>query len=291
MAVELTLAAASTRRINIGTAVTNPHTRHPAVLAALMASVDEVSEGRLTVGVSAGSSGLGSLGLRRTRPYRRVAEAIEIMRRLWRGERVSFSGQLHRVDGAALDFTPRRSEIPVWIAARGPRLLRLAGEVSNGVMFGSLACEATLSYAHAQVDDGLRRAGRAAGEVRRAIWLHTAVAEDGDTARDAVRTIVARLLLSTAPVLGALGVPLPGGLLELLRTVGYDAGDPRLAAVRAGLTRDLLDHFSAAGTPAEVRARVQAIQATGVEHVAFNPYPVPGQTVEEVALLLARTLS
>jgi 5,10-methylenetetrahydromethanopterin reductase len=291
MGVELTLAAAATERIAIGTAVTNPYTRHPVVLAALMASIDEIANGRLTVGISAGSSGFGSLGLKRVRAYRRVREAVEILRRLWRGETLTLDGAVFALDRAALDFASPRPELPVWIAARGPRLLQLAGETANGVIIGSLASAPTLRYAHANIDRGLRRAGRGTGELTRAIWLHTAIAADADAARDAVRTIVARLLLSTAPVLDDIGVPLPTPMKELLQTPGFDTSDPRFRDVRAALTPDILNHFSAAGTPDEVRARVAEIAATGVEHIAVNPYPVPGQSMLEFAALVADTLT
>lgn len=289
MAVELTLAAIHTKRVAIGTAITNTYTRHPVSLAALAASVDEIAGGRLVLGLSAGSSGLPALGLSRVRPVRRLREAIGIMRALWSGERVTFKGEVLGVEAASLDMTPVRPRIPVWIAARGPRLLQLAGEIADGVLIGSLASPAVLRYAHENIDRGAKAAGRSPGSLERGIWLHTAIADDEDEAHDAVRTIVTRLLLSTAPVLRDLGVPLPSPLAELLAVEAHDPRDPRIPRIRSALTPDVLQHFSVSGTPKQVRARIETIASTGVTHLAINPYagrrPMP-----EFAALLARTL-
>jgi 5,10-methylenetetrahydromethanopterin reductase len=273
MAVELTVAALQTKRVAIGTAITNTYTRHPVSLAALAASVDEIAGGRLVLGLSAGSSGLPALGLSRVRPVRRLREAIGVMRDLWKGERVTFRGEVLQVEGASLDLTPVRAEIPVWIAARGPRLLQLAGEIADGVLIGSLASPAVLRYAHDRIDRGLRAAGRQAGSLERGIWLHTAIADDEDEAHDAVRTIVTRLLLSTAPVLRRFGVTLPPALADLVAVEAHDPRDARIPRIREALTPDVLQHFSVSGTPKQVRARVEAIVATGVTHLAINPYP------------------
>lgn len=290
MAVELTLASLHTERVAIGTAITNTYTRHPVSLAALAASVDEIAGGRLVLGLSAGSSGLPALGLSRVRPVRRLREAIAIMRRLWKGERVTFRGAVFDVENASLDVTPVRPSIPVWIAARGPRLLGLAGEVADGVLIGSLASAAVLRYAHERIDQGVTAAGRPADSLERGIWLHTSIADDEEDAHDAVRTIVTRLLLSTAPVLRDLGVPLPAPLGELLAVEAHDPRDPRIPKIRGALTTDVLQHFSVSGTPKQVRARIEAIVSTGITHLAINPYP-GRRPMPEFATLLARTLA
>ena len=128
----LATAAQATSSIRLG-AVTNPYTRHPAVTAAAVASVDELSGGRafLTL-VAGGSMVLSPLGITRDHPVDRLDEAISILSGLWSGETIDFQGNHFRMSGARLSTAPR--DIPLWVAARGPRMLRLAGRRADAVV-------------------------------------------------------------------------------------------------------------------------------------------------------------
>ncbi len=150
--VVLGLLAESTTRIRLG-AVTNCYTRHPAATAAALATVDDISDGRafLTL-VAGGTMVLDPLGLARIKPLARVRESVEMMRLLWSGEPVSWQGDVFGLNDAQLTAGCRRN-IPIWIAARGPRLLELAGEVADGVV---LMGKGDLGDALAIVDRGER---------------------------------------------------------------------------------------------------------------------------------------
>jgi len=131
--VVLGILANSTSSIRLG-AVTNGYTRHPAATAAAAATVDQVSGGRafLTL-VAGGTMVLEPLGLARDKPLTVMHDSIEIMRRLWSGETVEFRGEVFSLSDARLEAGGRH-DIPIWVAARGPRLLRLAGELADGVV-------------------------------------------------------------------------------------------------------------------------------------------------------------
>jgi len=131
--VVLALMAEGTSRIRLG-AVTNGYTRHPAATAAAMATIDDLSAGRafLTL-VAGGTMVLEPLGLVRERPLAVVRESVEMMRRLWSGETVTWEGEMFSLADARLEAGNAR-DIPIWIAARGPRLLQLAGEVADGAV-------------------------------------------------------------------------------------------------------------------------------------------------------------
>jgi 5,10-methylenetetrahydromethanopterin reductase len=280
--VQLTLAAMSTRRVQIGTAVTDPYIRHPALTASLMASVDEVAEGRVTVGIGAGVSGFKALGVQQERPQLAIREAIALMRTLWRHEGpVEMEGKTTRFVGAGLDFAPRRREMPVWIAGRGPAVLALAGEVAQGVMIGGLASEPGLAYANAQVSRGLAKAGRDSASITRALWLHTGVADDGQLARAAVRTIVAGVLVSSLSVLQDIGIPLPDELVRSLQGVTYGVNNPEMQRIAESLNEEVLRHFSVAGTPSEVGERLRQLGEAGIDHVAVVPWLAEGQTLSD----------
>ncbi len=287
LAVQLTLAASSTTRVRIGSAVTDPFIRHPALTATLMASVDEVAGGRLVAGVGAGVSGFKQLGIKQERPQLAIREGVALMRALWKGGSVDFDGKTTSFHGVGLDFTPIRPEIPVWIAGRGPAVLELAGEVAQGVMVGALASEPGLRYANEHIDKGLAKRGRDASSITRAVWLHTAIAEDGQAARDAVRTIVAGALVSSLGVLREIGLPLSDDLVCSLQGVTYGMNNPEMQRVAKTLSDDVLQHLSVGGTPREVHARMVELAGMGIQHVAVVPWLAQGQRLEEFIDLLS----
>ena len=124
--------AAATDRIRLGP-VTNGYTRHPAVTAAAVATLDEASGGRaLATLVAGGSAVLDPMGIPRRSPVEIADETIEIMRLLWTGESVDYAGRHFRLADARL--TTGRRDIPIWVAARGSRMLGLAGRRADGVV-------------------------------------------------------------------------------------------------------------------------------------------------------------
>jgi 5,10-methylenetetrahydromethanopterin reductase len=289
--VALTLAALNSRRVRIGSAVTDPFIRHPALTASLMATLDELSGGRVVVGIGAGISGFKELGVAQEKPQLAIREMVTLMRLLWKGGRVTFEGKTTNFRDGTLDYTPGRPDIPVWIAGRGPHVLQLAGEIGNGVMVGALASATTLRYAFEQIERGIAKKGRDPSTLSRAVWLHTAVSEDGDAARDAVRTIVAGALVSSLSVLGELGLDLPSGLVEQLQTVTYGTHNPEMQRIAKTFDDDLLRHLSCAGTPAEVRAQIQELSSIGIQHLAIVPWLSAGQAMPDFIDTLARTIA
>jgi 5,10-methylenetetrahydromethanopterin reductase len=287
--VALTLAAMHTRRVQIGPAVTDPYIRHPASTATLMATIDELSGGRLTVGIGAGVSGFKAMGVEQKRPALAIRESVELMRSLWAYDgTVDFHGKTTSFEGGALDFSPLRRRIPIWIAGRGPAVLQLAGEVADGVMIGALASEVALRYARAHIERGLARAGREPATLRRSVWLHTAVDDDPGRARDAVRNIVVGALVSSFNVLDELGIPLSEELKASLQGVSYGVNNPEMRRLAATIDDDVLRHFSVAGTPTEVGLRMRELAAAGIDHVAILPWLSSGQTFDAFLSKLAQ---
>ncbi len=283
----LAVTANATSTIGIGTSVTDPFIRHPALTAQWTASLDELSNGRMHIGIGAGFSGFSALGIDRVRPAKAIREMVELMRELWSGAVVDFQGELVQFRNARLDFEPLRDRIPCYIAGRGPLVLRLAGEIGEGVIIGSLAAEAGISFAFENIDQGLASSGRNREDIDIAIWLHTAVFPDREQAREAVRMIVVGVLLSSRPVLSRFGVTLDDPLKVALDGVRYIQDSPELMKVARMLSDDLVDQFSVAGPPEEVAARIRALRDAGVNHFALKPWLVPGQTLTDFARLVS----
>lgn len=135
--------AGATESIEVGIFV-NPYTRHPALIAMCAASVDEVSDGRVAVGIGAGSPSVMDRIVDQRAPVQSVRECAEIVRRLLREDVVSHDGRRFSIDSVSLGASPTlsylgecsdyRAEIPLHVGAKGPRILELAGEVGDGLL-------------------------------------------------------------------------------------------------------------------------------------------------------------
>src|SRR5262245_47809367 len=123
--VMMALAAANTRRIRIGPGVTQPYTRHLSVLSNGVATIDELSGGRALLGIGAGMSATGVLG-RQPRPMAELADAVAFFRAFTGGQEATWQGQTVRSEWS-------RRRIPVIIGADGPKGMRQAARIADGV--------------------------------------------------------------------------------------------------------------------------------------------------------------
>ena len=162
-ALVLAAYAQATERVRLGTAVTNPLTRHPTVTAAAFSTLAELSGGRASLGISVGDSALKSMNLEVAK-MSVLAESIALCRKLLGGEAVSFgegkTAQLHHVG-------PR---VPIYVAATGPRMLELAGRIADGVILMNGIAPELIREAVRIVREGERAAARQEGNVKIAVW-------------------------------------------------------------------------------------------------------------------------
>jgi 5,10-methylenetetrahydromethanopterin reductase len=271
--VVLALAAEATMRARLGVSVTNPYTRHPLITGSAVATLNELSGGRAVLGLGAGASTLFERhGMERAHPPTvAIREAVEMLRPFLEGKRVNQMGRTHRLTGADIDFESR--PVPIYIAARGPRLLQLAGEVADGVIVGSLTSEEGLNYALENVELGLERSGREVDELDIVLWAYTAISDDGSTARERVRNLVASSMWSSRGILGRLGVDREewGSLEEEMREGLRRGLPPNLvyASAAARLSDALIDAWSLAGDVGSVARRVRTAFRAGVDQIAI----------------------
>jgi coenzyme F420-dependent glucose-6-phosphate dehydrogenase len=158
--------AQATSRVQLITGVTTPLFRyHPGVVAQAAATIDRLSDGRFQLGVGTGENiNEGPLGY----PFpgyagraARMREALQIMRRLLDGEKVTFDGEHYRTDRAKL-YSPPLSQVPIWMAAGGPKSAALAAELAEGIITSVKDPAATL----ADVIEPAAAAAAAAGRGR-----------------------------------------------------------------------------------------------------------------------------
>lgn len=156
----LSACVQSTRRVRLGIAVSNPFTRHPAVIACAMLSLDQLSGGRSVLGMGTGGSALRTIGsplakMEGTNRERRKAlkEAVQFLDALFSGEEASFQGVPMKAEVA-------HREIPIYLSASGPKMLELAGELASGVIIQTGIERRCVEFALEHIKRGAKKAGR-----------------------------------------------------------------------------------------------------------------------------------
>lgn len=259
----LTVVAQATSHIALGPMVTNPQTRHPMVTAVAAATVDELSAGRLVLGMGSGRASVRPLGGRG-----RAGGQLDACRRAVtevRGFLRDGSGTFDGVEATAPPFA--RRPVPVFLSGSGPRMLALAGEVADGAIAVAGASPDLLAYARERVDAGLRAAGRDRGEVEFVYYVQCSVAADRAAAYDTARAMAGFY---------AAALPLPFELTGVDREAfrrAYDYGrhyrpDNPVAEL---VGDELVDRFVLAGTAEEVAKRVGDLARGDVDQIVIRP--------------------
>lgn len=282
-----------TSRITLGTSVLDPYTRHPALLAQACATLAEMAPGRFRVMMGSGSHFESLPGYGNPKPVAGIREGIELMRALWAGERVTVDGQIVKFKNGALDWKPEHVP-PVYIASRGPAILKLAGKIADGVLVGSFATKPGIDYAKGYIEEGLKESGRSWKDVPLCAWLYLSILDSEDEpVPESVKGGVSFAFWSSRPVLTEMldeltGGDVPGSFRDFLRDTPTDWSPEVMAKVRAAIPRSLLDSLAVVGTAPQVAARLNALKAIGVQEAVIWPFPKPGTTTENLVQRLAK---
>jgi 5,10-methylenetetrahydromethanopterin reductase len=281
--VVMTACAMATKKLEIESLVTDPFGRHPSMTACAMATIDDLSGGRVVLGISAGTEEESFWDQDRSKPLTAVREAVEIIRRMWAGEEVTFDGECIRVRGAKLNFAARK-DIPIMIAAKRPNMLELAGEKADIVHLASWF----INQGHYQdnierVMKGARRAGRDVSKLEIDVSIAVCVSEDRGAAREAAKRPAAIGILWTAGAdPGSKKRPwrrppqfnVPEEVVEAVAKWDFwkvgQTLPPELAKL---ITPEILDQFAVAGTPKECAERLREIKKYA-DFTGFRTYTV-----------------
>lgn len=253
--------AVATSRIKIGTGIINVYTRGAVLIGVSFVGLDEISEGRIIMGLGAGSPlVLLPQGVEFHKPLTRLRETIDVVQPLLRGEEVTFEGETIQVHGAQLETRPIREHIPLYLGVTGPKALALAGEKGDGVMLNAFLPTSYVERALQRIDAGARRAGKRVDDVDIASAIVVSVDEDSAKAKDRARGFIA-LYLSLFPNI-AQETGLPDELVARTRQ-SFESEGPETAARHIEDT--VVDMLTASGTPQECRCRVEAYREAGVQ--------------------------
>lgn len=280
--VVMAACAASTERVLIGPMVTNPYTRHPAQLAAAMATIHELSSGRAFLGIGTGA-GLEPLGITYPRPALTLREALVVIRSLFAGERVSFCGETVTVEGAAL-LRPPATPIPVSVGTRSRQVMGVAGELADIALVGARYLSPTLAATYRSwLAEGAARAGRDPSTIEVAPRMTLCVSHDGALAKRSVKRYVAHYLGLVRPDdlhVDDERLERIAGALQHARGWYFDHDRYDPPELDELVTDEMVERFAIAGTPDECIAHVERLAAMGFTSVSMNLAAVrrPGAT-------------
>ncbi len=280
--------ACRTESLRIGIGVVNPYTRHPAVTAMELATLDEISCGRAVLGIGAGARFWiqNQLHLTWEKPAgHAIRETVELIRRLVGGEQVTFSGRVFSLTDAALHFVPPRSRPPIHLGVTGPKNLQMAGAIADGVILSMMSSPAYVRFAREEIRIGAARAHRVLDGFELSAILPLSISTDARLAREAVKPVIAVLLglgiEATSPILTCVDFPEP-----LLREFHdrFAQGDIPVDLV----DEQMIDTFAIAGTPQHAVRRMREYVDAGLDMpIAFE---IPGVAPEEIILSVQQHL-
>ena len=286
--VQLGAIAAVTSRVSIGICVTDPYIRHPALTATATATLQELSGGRAILGVGAGSTGFEALGIAQRSPARAVRECIELCRKMWT-EPVPFSyeGEQVRFTGGRLDFKPP-SPIPIYVAARGPKMLATAARLADAVLIGSFAQGRGLDYALKTIREAEAGRNPELPPLRKAAWIYVSVSTDSEAARRGAERGLALAVRSSHALLTEIGYEIPAEVLDFVLKGSHSLSDDEVGWVVSRLPGELVEDLTVAGDARQCVAKLRGLSDRGVEEVAILPFaPSGGNAKDMVDLLLS----
>lgn len=263
------LASSRTSRIRVATGVANPYTRNPTSLAMATATLDEVSGGRAILGLGSSSPSLieGQMGIPAGASVGVMREAVSIIRGLLAGQTVTLQGRRFRYQDARLEARPVQARIPIFFAAMGPQMLRLVGQVADGVLLNVGATTEYIAWAIGEIRAGAEAAGRSMDAITVAAWLTAYVTEDFTGGLERARQWLAGML--SIPRQGELLLAHAGGdpaILPAIREVCglYPNRGDRAAGARL-ISPELAERMTIIGDRARAAERLREYRAAGVQ--------------------------
>jgi len=266
----LTAAAAigaRTSRVRIGLSIVPVFNRPPPVLAGSAVTLSHIAPNRVVLGVGSSSQTMIErwYGMEFAKPLTRVRETVDLVRRVFTGERTAYDGETVRSHGFRL-ATPLKGSMPIYIAGLRPRMLELAGEIGDGVVLNLVPAE-LLSRVLEHVDTGAKRSGRRVEDLEIVSLLNAFVTDDIEVGTQAMRRIALGYYSTGvyASFLGWLGRPHEAEQIQ----AGFAERDRE--KTNAALADDFVRRLGLVGSAGEVRSRLAEYAKAGIDTVAIAP--------------------
>ena len=271
--VILSAVAQATERIELGTCIVNPYTQHPSEIAMLAATLDELSGGRFNLGIGAGAAEfLKWVDIPQERPLRDTRRAMEQISAALSGEQAP-----GWQPEAYMRFSTRR--VPLYLAAMSPNMMRLAGELADGVLPLLFPPE---HYETVQplIAEGAARASRSLTEIDIAACVWCSISDDRQAAETVLKDKIAYYGHALSPLIWQrLGVT-----QDDFRPIEQALMVERNPEKARALVDDRMLRIGVVGTPHDLIARLEGLVNVGVRHLSFGP-PLGPDPAEAIAAI------
>ena len=268
---QLTAIAMTTQHLKLGTGIMPVFSRTPMLTAMSAAGLAAVSNGRFILGLGVGHRPAveSGHGVSFSRPLARLRETITIVRRLLRGESVTHQGRVFRVHDAGLGEAAPAEPVSIYIAALGPRMLELGGEVADGVLLNWTASE-YLREAVEHVRRGAAKAGRDPSEIEIAGYVRVAVVDDVTAARASLQRQIARYAGMSYYRNFFDGTGFQAEMAAAQQAL--ERGDAETAY--SAITPEMQDQVAVVGTAEHCRTELEKRRSLGLQQPVVAPFAV-----------------
>jgi len=274
--VPVTAIATDTGRIKVGAGVINTWTRNAALIAQTFATLDELSAGRVILGLGAWWDPLAKkVGIDRTKPLQCMREYVQVIRGLFKAEEVTFQGEFVRMDGVRLDTLhgtgARPRDVPIYIGGTGFQMLELAGEIADGVLLNYLVSPKYNEKAWESIRRGAEKAKRDPVKIDSPQLIACSMDEDADRAVKLAKSHVTMTMGQQPHIAKASGVG-----EDLIREVqermgGWPAKPGGIEKAAEIVPDEVVKMLTASGSPDDCRLKIKEYMAAGCSSPLLLP--------------------
>ena len=267
----LATIAMKTDSVKLGTGILPIFARTPTNTAMSAAGMAAVSDGRFLLGLGVGHAPTVESrdGIPFKQPMTRMRETIQIIKALLSGEEVNFTGKQFKITGASMGAATPKTKVPIYIAALGPQMLEMVGELADGVLMNWTAVD-YLGEAIGHIKRGAEKAGRDPNEIDITGYVRVAVGDNLTESRDSLRRQVARY--ASNPFYRNFFAQT--GFDKEMSAAAAALADGNLDKAADSITEEMQDQVAIVGTVEECRAALEKRRAAGLQLPVIAPFAV-----------------
>ena len=267
----LATIAMKTDAVKLGTGILPIFARTPTNTAMGAAGMAAVSDGRFLLGLGVGHAPTVESrdGIPFNQPMTRMRETIQIIKALLSGEEVNFTGKQFKITGASMGTATPKTKVPIYIAALGPQMLEMVGELADGVLMNWTAVD-YLGEAIGHIKRGAEKAGRDPNEIDIAGYVRVAVGDNLTESRVSLRRQVARYASNSF----YRNFFAQTGFDKEMSAAAASLADGNLDKAADSITEEMQDQVAIVGTVEECRAALEKRRAAGLQLPVIAPFAV-----------------
>ena len=264
-----------TKRVKLASGIVGAATRQPVLTALTFSDLNRLSGGRVILGLGTSVlAWLDQMGIEHEKPLLMMSEAFTIIRGLLDGQKVNFEGRYFHAKNMQLKWGEPQPRVPIYFAAVGPQMVRLAAEKADGILFSAGSSSKFLKDIRPSIWDGLKRRANP-GRLTLASFVFVSMGGDHAMAADAALGILSRP--------GRAEMLLEEGTYEQarLQRLVQEAKAGRMGGARSELTDEMIDQVVVRGSTSSCEDKLRDMAKVGLEHPIVMPVcPDPHQVMD-----------